>query len=986
MLLIASCGSKEEEVKPANFIVNEVQMLDLKTTKSHKSEGLTEIKDMAHYYLKVCLKDPAVGKAIIDSPFVANLNGKSKNITTDFDGCFSWYGDIDFSMLKCESYKEHNLTLTGAGNYTGAITIPLYFNPTNKAAKAFMDGRYSQPQALSANNCEDSKFKVKNIELNRVKNNDSLQFTLNMTPMIERNLIDGDIENIVLKTNGEFEIQARIITELNSETVEVTKTQTTGHINSQKLKANLDFDMPKIDLPSNDLKYQMEIKVKSLTDKRLKTYTGVINSNDIFFKQKEKIEEVEQTIETQELTQVVDVKSLETTSATHIKAKEIQVNLVEDIGDEYSQEKTKKIALSTCFYNKLSQFGSEPIANKDFKVATKSGLKIKVEQTTNSTNESGCLKYNLYVDYKLFGKRNWNETELVFTSGETNITKKIQVNPWTKSSPVRDVEFSKVTTQLIDENESFIFVEKVKYGQIGNVDGSFYVNKFADLFYKKKYFIEFKPFVKLSRSFSENGKLKDLNFGKLKVRLSLFAYHKDIKDIKKVDFSNLTLLSATEKEAKVDLSGRYYIEPTMPFEVSDALHLSVKSLLVMEVIPTEGLDGLNKQKFVLDFFGTNSATTKDAFVSTNEFNDEQNELITQMLEQGHAFTKGLHTKVAKNTNSISLFRDNLDNDSRNISYDKITTKEFFALKEVKEAKLGIKSARVLMQAENRIPKKQQEALCNMMYSGTLDYFKRGDCKEDFYQYVQVKGANHIVDTVSFDEFSRENEVSKASVVPGSEENDGSLNRGYAFMAAKGYRASEAWGSSDSLTESISASLYYDGPPSVFLMTAGVTKSHTAFTENVNAKMHMMFTRTFSTLTPVKLNYNSITVNFPAQVQRCFIITDIKKNKYNFHVCEDQARRSNITEKWYFIGESDANRHGVLTDGVEVGEKANLKVIRGEKNFKQIWQMFEKEDTKTVIAEMEDFKLGEKFLEYKSDNKVNIDMETAKSSSFPGLLR
>jgi hypothetical protein len=387
---------------------------------------------------------------------------------------------------------------------------------------------------------------------------------------------------------------------------------------------------------------------------------------------------------------------------------------------------------------------------------------------------------------------------------------------------------------------------------------------------------------------------------------------------------------------------------------------------------------------VLDFYGTNKNDSKPVFVANNDMTENQLIQSQEILESGHIFTKGLSERVSKSTDSITLFRDNLDTD--NYKFKKITNKEFFELPEAKKNKLAFHNFKAMTQIDSTTPRSIRNKLCDMVYSGVTEYFKRSDCKENFEEFIHIQGAQHVVDTVKLDEYQIENNVSKAQMIPGSEENQGGLNRGYAFMAAKGYRASEAWGKSDSLTESISASLYYDGPPSVFLLTAGVTKSHSTFTENVNAKMHMMFTRTFTTLTPVKLDYNSITVNFKAHVKRCFVMTDIKKKVHNYHVCSDKPHRKSISEKWYFIGESDAQKHGVLTDGVEVGEKANLKVIRGERNFKKIWSMFESEDTKTVIAEMKDFNLGEKFLEYKKNNTLNIGMETSKSSSFPGLLR
>lgn len=986
--LIISCGGQsDKDDKPANFIVSEVQMIELKTTKSQSTEGLTEIKDMANYYMKVCLKDPAVGKPIIDQEFRYDLNGKSQEIRTDYDGCFTWHGDISFSMLSCESYIEENFKIEGIGNYSGLVNIPVFFNPTNKTAKAFMDGRYSRPEKMTANNCVASNFRVENIQLNRVKNNSNLLFNLTMSPVLERAMIDGEKVKIPLKSYGEYEITAKILGDIQGETRILTQTKCKGSIHSERVRSDLAFEIPAV-LSDSESNYRMEIEVKSLNQPELKSFVGMIKSNDIYFTQKEAITEVEDKIEAQAITEM-DLTNKDLGLNTNIiKAKEIQLVSAEDIGDEFSQNKRKLLTLNTCFFNSLSQFGSEPVANQEVTV-TQSEKKDKITLLQNTTSESGCIKFQYEIDYKLFEKRNWSEREITFKIADQEISRQLQVNPWTKTLPIRDMQYSKVTSKILDSEESVLHIDNVRYGQIGNVDGSYYINRFVDLFFKKRYFLEFRPMVKVSRNFSQMAAPKSLNFGKLKVKFSLFTYKngdkKENRDIKNINFDQLTLLSATEQVAKVDINGRYYIEPTLPVEVTDALYLSVKSIALIEVIPTQGLDGLKEQKFAFNFFGTNSNSTEPVFIAKDKLSDKHIEAQEQMLANQHAFSKGLANKVSHETDSMSLFRDTLDTEK--VKYQKLSEKEFFAKAEAKKAKLDlIRHFRVMTQIEKKTPRTISHKICEMLYPGMLNYLNRKNCKEDSSNYFHLQGATHVVDTVELNDFERDHRVSRVDIIPGSEENAGSLNRGYAFMAAKGYRSSESWGTSDTTTESISASIYYDGPPSVFLMTAGVTKSHTAFNEKVNAKMHMMFTRTFTTLTPVKLNYNSITGSFKAKIKKCFILTDLKENKNNFHVCSSEATRENITEKWYFIGEADANTHGVLTDGIEVGEKANLKIIRGEKNFKKIWEMFESDNTRTVIAEMEDFNLGEKFLEYKQDQAFNLEVETNKSSSFPGLIR
>lgn len=988
VLLFISCNKEEQENETANFVVSEVKLIDLKTTKTTKSSGLNDLKDTAHYSLKFCMKDMAVNRPITNQSFSIIIDGVETKSQSDSEGCLNWYGGVKYSMLSCESITETQAKITGHDNYNGSTSIPLFLNPTAKTTKSFTDGRY-QELAVSNSACEESQLKIKKIQFTRIKeSHSSLKFKTAVIPALARQLLDGEIEEIALKSNGNFDLQVNLLALINGDYQLIETVKTDVSIRNQKINKELEFSLPRYDMNSDDLKFAMEINIKSKDEQSLPGFRGIVYSNDYNFSTITEIQELEEAIDFS-LMSITEKNNTESTSL--IESSYLYIESVEnDNSDEYSQNKTKKISLKSCFHQKYSTAEKVIFHDTEVKLNAHSNT-MSLTQLSPKTNEMGCIRYNIFVNYDLFGQRRDYKNSITFSIRDNNgkveqINHNIMINPWKNNKTLTDLKDIEVTQADIEENDSRLLIDKASYKLLGNEDTGYYVNKFAQLYIKKKYSLELKPLVDLSQSYDQVSKPMSLNFGNLKAKVYLFSPNKKEVDFKNIDLNDFTLLSTAQTTAEIGKTGIYYIEPTFPLEVSDAIYLATKSLLVVELLPQEGLEGLKGAKFAVEFFGTNSnETLKNAFTIESELTEEQKLLSQAMIDDDHAFALGLTKKITQQ-NSLDLYKEHLKQGIKNIEFTSFNS--FLNRDEVKKAKINYLDLRTYSLIDGVTPKARglQEKLCKVYYPNRLDYFSKKDCIENFNNHIKVTGAEHLVEVISYDDYSQEYNVAKAQVIKGSEINNGKVSIGKAYMAAKGTRSSQSWGERSGFSESVSASMYYDGPPSVFFITAGVSKSHETFDMSVNAKMQMEFKRMYSDLKELDLTYNKVSMSFDGATKRCILIQDVKENKRNLHICEDRLLKKNIKEDWFFIGELDAQKHGVLTDGVEIGEQSHLRVIRGEKNFQKVWSQFEGENVMSVMEEMKDYKLGETFLDYKRNQNININYEIGKDNSFPGLLR
>jgi hypothetical protein len=109
----------------------------------------------------------------------------------------------------------------------------------------------------------------------------------------------------------------------------------------------------------------------------------------------------------------------------------------------------------------------------------------------------------------------------------------------------------------------------------------------------------------------------------------------------------------------------------------------------------------------------------------------------------------------------------------------------------------------------------------------------------------------------------------------------------------------------------------------------------------------------------------------------------KKNLYNY--CRKDSRIKRMQETWFFIGDTNTQNHGVLSDGNIVGDSNRQQVIRGKQNFNLLWDAYETEDALLVVEELGTVTVGDAFTKYINREKGLIPFENKYDHSFPGMM-
>lgn len=991
IITLFSCAKEESDnLDLASFSVDTINSysLNLIFDANQENSEIVDIKNKAVYSANVCIKDPANNRGVVSERFSYLIGSESSQVkqffTTDLNGCGTIIFEESVDYKSCEKFIERNIKIKGEGNYFGQVVINLSLNPKAYSSKALYDLRATSVPLI--NSCEKSSFiDLSTTTVNKLSD-ELFSFEFKHSFKFKDFASDGPYHEIQLKNLNSLKMNYFLTYNIGSEYFLIDEKNVELINNQGENISSVRFDVPSLKKLNFDKivifysfldpvtkminvysQESIDLTFKSLKSViRLGDLPNFVNSNsDNDYKDNQLFNEnpIGHTLSTINISNILFSKS------NSISNKDKLVK--------------KSLTFSSCIVDEISGNPVLKAANK-FATIKFSNKEVNLNSTKVKIDQNSCFSIDLSLAFNNYGKNSWQYSDLSLNLDDININLQVAFHP--SSSKIHFVDLRKTKISEVESlnDDMEIFVDTLSYGQVGNENNSFYVNKFLELFMEKRYFLEFRPVLINKNSGNKTNTTEVLNEGAFDIELAIYVGQVD-GAINSVDLKKFNTIATSKIEAQVSATGLVKAEFKLPLVVNDAIFLSQRAFLIMRLIPKNIIQELSEKKFVFDFYGTSfkeSATVNEGIDTTNLDWESLN------FDKFDHFNKGLHNKTDKN--SIDLYKDYL------IKNQMLSSKNYFLLNDFltsslhteSEAKLNAYDFRILKQVTKTIPKTGglREKICRLFYPGKLKYFTRNECIDDPSKFVTINSGTHIDDILPLNLFEQQNKLVQANYLNQLEENDGDVSRGKGYMVAAGDRAGISSGTHSGVGESLSGSIFYDGPPGVLMFSAGVSKSHEVFTNQDDGKMQMLMSRYNSQITPVKLLYNAIGLSFNAKVKDCVFIKFLKDAHNNLLICDQENRNKNITEKWYYLGEDDAKKNGVLSDGMKVGDKSYLKIIRGEKNFQTLWEKFKSEDNKAMILEMEDIPLGQKLLEYKRSDDINLEFEINKDSAFPGLLR
>jgi hypothetical protein len=237
---------------------------------------------------------------------------------------------------------------------------------------------------------------------------------------------------------------------------------------------------------------------------------------------------------------------------------------------------------------------------------------------------------------------------------------------------------------------------------------------------------------------------------------------------------------------------------------------------------------------------------------------------------------------------------------------------------------------------------------------------------------------------------------KSTTVDGSEftsakakfinDDQGKIRRGNAFFAAYGDRSSVTIGEQDTVSYSTNMSYGFEGPTMAFLgFSQRKSISQEVFKVKNTTQMKAAFNRNYTSRDLLDLTFERLTLEVPVKSRGCITVESLQNIPLTYQICNERARLQRLKETWFFVGDTNAIKHGVISDGNLPGDTNQNQVIRGQQRFNQLWNDMEKQDTLLVIKELGTMNAGDAFESYiKTENQM-LPYESSYDHAFPGMI-
>lgn len=634
------------------------------------------------------------------------------------------------------------------------------------------------------------------------------------------------------------------------------------------------------------------------------------------------------------------------------------------------------------------------------------------------TNEDGCINTFANITYDKYSLEKWipfnvTVTPLDGTYTELVKTRKLTVNPWNPEDFGYDTKYETEIPQ-IKAKAPRLFIGKVDYTKETMDYSQFRINEFLHLSLKRKYQFVFEPKVELFHSYKDDSVTESLSFGNYQVKVSLFSPSSPDVNYYNPDLKNFKFITSAEKKMKLQPNGVITDLISFPFLVSETQSLAHKNLAVLEISSLEEGSAIRPVRVVFPFFGANKGASMPSLPFEKEIEKALRLKIDSTIKYGKvlpvidmeadpssdpmAYFVHNFKKMGKKVNpSIEIKNHKLDqfNTSAPIApWERINLPKGQSLKE----KVSVTKRDLRTLVTENVPKMPRGILskfCRHFYK--LPVVER---KTENFQRVEVlTGSDQFVDCTQSpnDHFkvtpvthirkilSRKSGNKAEAFASFVDSERGQVSRGNAFFAAYGDRASSVTGERQSESTTTNMNYGIEGPgPYYFGYSKGHTKEYATFEQKNSADMEAAFDRFYTQRQLSELLFDQLTLKFYAQVRRCVTVVGIRSNTTRVHLCEDQDRPKQISEDWFFIGDTRSQDHGIIADGSFAGITGFTQVIRGKYNYNRMWNKYKTQDIKQVLEEIGDSRgMSYAFERYLSEDQ-KMPYENFVDNSHPGL--
>jgi hypothetical protein len=718
--------------------------------------------------------------------------------------------------------------------------------------------------------------------------------------------------------------------------------------------------------------------------------------------------------------EVVETDLEEPSEESHFgyAVKKVELNRGSIVSANYNQssKKTVRAKFKLCLIDPLSADGNSPIQNSKFKIDIElgNGLSDQVtEKRSYPVDNAGCFDSYAHIPFDRYDREHFIPFKIKITA-LTAPYKGIQkartvvINPWNPADFGYDLKFEKEPAK-INGPAPRIHFDSVEYSKEGINYDSFRLNEYLHLSFKKKYQISFGPKIEIFSSYKDEADTDKLTFGKYNLSVMIASPKSGEINYLTPNLENFNFFSAAEVEVEIGPSGLVQTDIELPMMISDSYLLSYKNLMILTLKPKDTNSLLRPVTQVLPFFGNSKKATLHSSLYDNSipegFLAKASKLIkskaikmavveiSALEKYQDYFKNGPDSKKMKSAISSNLEEINklppIDGKwekRSNYNFDKWYQK------------LNYEDLELMTNGSQKIANSRLKKICRHFHplprtTRAGESHQGGEAfqsclksPKDFMKFTPITHIQRIrskkrirdKDRKIIDSFSIGNFKKSIPQI-------GKVHRGKAFFAAHGDYTwdSDGHGQRAATEKKVSYGLEFPGPYFIGY-TEGASWQSDTFSTHSTVKTEAYFDRNYTQLEKVDLDYNALTLEFSAQVRKCVVFESRKNTKRKLHLCRDRDEPEFISETWYFIGNVNADDHGIIVDGTRPGATDQSQIIRGKANFERMWGEFKNEDTNLVISEIGAVNLEGTFAKYKNVEN-DLPIENILDNSFPGLF-
>ena len=690
----------------------------------------------------------------------------------------------------------------------------------------------------------------------------------------------------------------------------------------------------------------------------------------------------------------------------------------------------RRMPVELCLVDTLSGQANNPLPQTKVRLkAFQNQISDSEENRESITNTDGCFQSFVYLTYDYLGCEKFYQIdydiEILEGRYEGLTTKgKVAINPFNNSDLYYDLNQT-IQPPQIECLPPKLAISKFYYKNDGLLRSGFRLNQNLNLTLQKRYNIQFEPKFYRGSTYQEVESHKNLYQGEFNVKVVVLSPKHSEVNYYAFNEEEWDYVTSAQSDLKINSNGLVAGDINLPFHLSETLFLSFKNMLWIEVTPKEGLN-LAKTQIMVPFFAMAQGANLNTSLDTGHLSDELKNKIAKDL-QFNFKVPGHHEQLFRYEKNMSegpldTYRQEiqrigqLSNDSFKLisgNYESFNQQpplgkaNWEGVEETivnnYKTKITRNDFRTLSTNTGETPKGYLNRFCRLFYElpemnerktlllGNQESELGGqnfkDCIDNPARHIELVPMSFVEELYGKKEKVNVDGIDFDYIAPRfKSDEEGKIHRGNAFFAAYGDRSSINWG--ERKAESIENSLSYglEGPSMLFVGSSE-RRSRVEETYKVKntAEMRAAFNRNYTQRDVIDLTYNSLTLEFTVKKRDCVTLRSKTRVALAYNFCRNDSTMKRVEETWFFIGDTNLESHGIISDGNLKGDSNRNQVIRGQQNFNIVWDDYESKDTLLVVRELGTITVGDAFEKYISREKGLIPFENRYDQSFPGMM-